>query len=220
VLADLAGRPAGRPAFLTSEGRADRMKKRLKEIADFRMGYQFRGKVQPDPVGTVRVIQIKDVDENLRISVDDITSVSIDRPEPYLVRRGDVLFLGRGHRLYAGIVPAVEPNTIATGYFFILRPNDRVVSPEYLAWSLNQPDFQESLRPFHRGTQMPIISKTDLQNLRIHLPPLNVQRRVVELHRLLDEERRLSAEISEKRSLLVRAVSRNLMHDPTTEKDD
>ena len=99
------------------------MKKRLKDIADFRIGYQFRGKVKPDPAGTVRVIQIKDIMPDLQIRLNELETVTIERLEPHRVQQGDVLFLSRGHRLYAVVLPAVEPNTIATGYFFVL-PED------------------------------------------------------------------------------------------------
>ena len=196
------------------------MKKRLRDIAEIRIGYQFRGKVTPDPTSDVRVVQIKDIDSDLRVRVSDLTTVRIDKPEPYLTQAGDVLFLNRGHRLYAVVVPELEPNTIATGYFFILRPNYRVVLQEYLAWSLNQPDFQESLRPFHRGSHIPMVSRIDVEELRIQVPPLDVQRRILALNNFLDQERRLFAAILEKRSLLVQAVSRKLMHDPVTERDD
>ncbi|MBA3485243.1 MAG: restriction endonuclease subunit S [Pirellulales bacterium] len=137
--------------------------------------------------------------------------MTIDKPEPYLVRLGDVLFLSRGHRLYAAVVPEVEPTTIATGYFFILTPNTRVVIPEFLAWSLNQSAFQESLKPYHRGSHIPIVSRTDVEDLRIQVPPLEVQQRVLTLYELLERERRLFASIQDKRSLLVQAVSRKLM---------
>ena len=187
------------------------MKKRLKDIADFRVGYQFRGKVNPDPTGTVRVIQIKDVDADLRIRVDDMATVTIDRPEPYLTQPGDVLFLGRGHRLYAVVVPEIPPNTIATGYFFILRTNSRVVLPEYLAWSLNQPEFQDTLRPYVRGSHIPMVSRSDVEQLQIQVPPLHVQEQVLRLNHLLGEERRLSAAIQVKRGLLVQTISRQMI---------
>jgi hypothetical protein len=196
------------------------MKKRLKDIADFRMGYQFRGKVVPDPAGTVRLIQIKDIDPDLRIRVADLATITIERPDPHLTRQGDVLFLSRGHRLCAVVVPTVEPNTIAAGYFLVLRAKDRVVLPEYLAWSINQPDFQASLRPLHQGTHMPMVSKTNMENVEIQLPPLDVQRRILTLNHLLDEERRLSAVIYQRRSLLVQAVSRKLMLEQRTNKED
>jgi restriction endonuclease S subunit len=196
------------------------MKKRLKDIANFRVGYLFRGKVKPDPTGSVRVVQIKDVDSKRRINTTGLDQVSIDKPQPYLVQPNDVLFLSRGHRLYATVVPEVAPNTIATGYFFILRPDEHTVSPEYLAWLLNQPSFQESLKPFRRGTHIPMVSRTDVENLRIQIPSLEVQRQIVKLNELLDKERRLVAAIQEKRRLLVQAASRKMMLKPQTQRDD
>jgi hypothetical protein len=194
------------------------MKKKLGDVADFRHGYQFRGKVKPDPAGGVRVVQIKDIDADLRIRVGDLIPISLDRPDPYMTRSGDVLFLNRGHRLYPVVVPEVGANTIATGYFFILRPNPRVILPEYLAWALSQPDFQESLRPYLRGSHIPMVSRTDVEDLRIEVPPLEVQRQILMLNTLLEEERQLSAAIQEKRSRIVQAVSRTLMHAPVTER--
>lgn len=187
------------------------MKKRLRDIAEFRIGYLFREKVKSDPKGMVRVVQIKDVDADLGIRTIDLVTVALDRPEPHLIQAGDVLFLSRGHRLYAVLVPPVGPNTIATGYFFILRPDHRVVLPEYLAWSLNQPDFQELIRPYHRGSHIPMVSRSDIEGLRIHVPPLEVQRRILLLNQLFDNERHLVAEIQEKRRLLIQMVSRKLM---------
>lgn len=187
------------------------MKKRLKDIADFRAGYLFRGKVSPDPKGTVYVVQIKDVDAERRINVAGLDRVTIDKPEHHLVQPGDVLFLSRGHRLYGTVIPQVKPITIATGYFFILRPKAATMLPEYLAWSLNQPDFQESLKPFHRGSHTPMVSRADVEDLKIQVPSLEVQRQVLSLNEMLDRERRLAEAIQTKRTLLVHAVSQKLM---------
>ena len=159
----------------------------------------------------MRVIQIKDVDANLRIDISNLVRVDIDRPEPYSAQQGDVLFLSRGHRLFAVVVPEVGPNTIATGYFLILRPSGDVVLSSYLAWSMNQPEFQERLRPFSRGSHMPMVSKTDVENMLISIPSLDIQRQIVSLNDLLNQERRLSALLEEKRTALIDAVSRQLV---------
>jgi hypothetical protein len=189
------------------------MKKRLRDIADFRTGYLFRGKVKDDPAGNVRVVQIKDVDAARKIDVTGLDRVHIDKPTPYQVEAGDVLFLGRGHRLYATVLPKVDPGTIATGYFFILRPKTQLVSPEFLAWSLNDSVFQEALRPYHRGSHVPMVSRSDVEEIRINLPPLDVQQQILTLNQLAQQERQLTTEIVERRSLLVQAVSQQLMRD-------
>jgi hypothetical protein len=187
------------------------MKIRLRDVVELRTGYLFRGKVRPNPKGTVRVVQIKDVDAERRINVAGLDRVTIDKPELYLIEPGDVLFLSRGHRLYGTVVPQVKPNTIATGYFFIMRPKSAAVFPEYLAWTLNQASFQESLKPFHRGSHIPMVSRTDVENLKIELPPVEVQRRVMTLNELVDRERHLMTAIQEKRATVVQAVSRKLI---------
>jgi restriction endonuclease S subunit len=188
------------------------MKKRIASVADVHVGYQFRGKVEPDPRGNVRVIQIKDIDLNRRVRFDDLVRVRLDRPDPYLTEAGNVLFLARGHRQYAVVVTEPVQDVIATGFFFILRLKTTHLLPEFLAWSINQPKFQEAMRPFVRGSHMPLVSKTDFQELTVPVPSLNVQRRIVTLNDLLDQERKLTATLQEKRAALVHALSQKAAH--------
>jgi restriction endonuclease S subunit len=188
------------------------MKKRIRDIAEICTGYQFRGKVEAAEESNVAVIQIKDIDDRLKLRVEGLLPVRVDNPEPYLVSQGDVLFLSRGHRQYATVVSdAVTNQTIATGFFFIVHPHERQVRSDFLAWSINQPDFQDALRPFTRGSHMPIVSKADFQDLTILLPSLAVQDRILALQRLLDRERELTAVLQQKRGELVRGVSRELL---------
>jgi restriction endonuclease S subunit len=183
------------------------MKNSLKEIADIRVGFQFRGKVEPDPAGTVRVIQIKDIDSSRRIRTEDLVSVKVDRQEANFLRQGDVLFLARGNRQYATLVAQPLERTIASGYFFILRAATNRVRPDYLAWCINQSEFQEAMRPWVRGTNTALVSKTDFRDLQIRVPPLAVQEKIVKLNELLERETRLLAELQEKRARLIHAVN-------------
>lgn len=187
------------------------MKKKLKDIADIRTGYQFRGKVAASENANVVVIQIKDVDDKLYVHTSDLVPVKVDNPEGYEVSQGDLLFLSRGHRHFAAVVTDPVQKTIATGYFFILRPKAKLVQPSFLAWSINQPEFQDAMRPFVRGSHIPIISKADFQDLTIRLPSLAVQQRIIDLQNLFDRERDLTAAIQQKRGELLQAVSVKLM---------
>jgi restriction endonuclease S subunit len=182
------------------------MKSRLAEVAEIRSGYQFREKVEHDPRGTVPVIQIKDFTDDFRLRTDDLIRVSMKRVDPYLVNEGDVLFLARGHRLRAAAVNEPLTGTIATGYFFILRPSWRV-RPGYLAWAINQQEFQEQMKPLVRGSHIPLITKGDFQELRIDVPPVDIQDRVVALDELHRQERQLVAEIQAKRAELIHVIS-------------
>lgn len=186
------------------------MKTRLKNVADFRTGYLFRGRVEHDPRGNVQVVQVKDVIDRRRVETKRLDRVRLEKPEPHLVERGDVLFLGRGHRLYAVVVPEVATDTIATGYFFVLRPRPGVVTPEYLAWALNEAGFQESLSQFVRGTHIPMVSRKDVEQQTISVPPLEVQQRITHLTELAQRERQLASDLADRRERLVEAVARRL----------
>ena len=126
----------------------------IRDIADVGIGYQFRGKVEPSDDANVLLVQIKDVDDRLTLQLGNLVSVRVEKPQSYLVAPGNVLFLSRGQNPFAVVVPEVQPNTIATSYFLILRPNQDLVRPAFLAWILTQTDFQESLRPVMRGTHI------------------------------------------------------------------
>lgn len=193
------------------------VKAKLKKIADIRNGYQFRGRVtpaelEPDvvsvlPDGVVQVIQIKDINDDRRLSTQGLVTVQIDAdPERYETRQGDVLFLARGQRLFATAITEPLHATVATGYFFILRPRSENVRSEYLAWYINQPRFQATLRSFMKGTHQPLVSRKDVEDLPIELPSLETQERIVALEELRLKEQHLLSAIREKRSQLLLAV--------------
>jgi restriction endonuclease S subunit len=181
------------------------MQARLSEIAEVRSGYQFREKVEHDSHGRVPVIQIKDLTDDFELRSDGLIRVTMERPEPYLVQQGDVLFLARGHRLGAAEVKEPLTGTIATGFFFILRPSRRV-RPGYLAWAINQREFQEQMRPLVRGSHIPLITKGDFMGLRIDVPTLEVQEAIEALAELERREQQLVAEIQARRAELVHTI--------------
>lgn len=181
------------------------MKRRLRDIADVRSGYQFREKVEHDPQGKIPLIQIKDLSKDFRLSLNDLIHVSMSKIEPYRVMKDDVLFLARGQRLGAAAVTEEIRDMIATGYFFILTPSNRVRA-KYLAWAINQRGFQDQMRPLIRGSHMPLVTKGDFEELSVDVPPLDVQRCIEEIDDLQHRENYLIDQIEEKRAKLIHAV--------------
>ena len=63
-----------------------RMKKKITEITDIRLGYQFREKIEPVDDGTHRVIQIRDFDDHRILHKEGLSRVKINKPaEHYLI---------------------------------------------------------------------------------------------------------------------------------------
>jgi len=185
------------------------MKKKITEIADIQIGYQFRKKIELDDPGTNLVIQIRDFDDNHTLNKDGLSRVRIDKStEQYLIRRGDVLFLSRGHRNWAAPIIDELQDTVAVGHFFVIKMRNEIILPEYLAWYINQSPAQEYLHNIaRRGTHMPLVTLSAFKGLTVEVPDMTTQHRIVELSRLMEREKKLLAELQEKRLLLITAIS-------------
>ncbi len=180
---------------------------RIGEIANIQAGYQFRGKVEPDPDGNVATIQIKDIEDRRRLNPDTVDRIAFDKPyEQYLVSRDDILFLSRGHRQFAIPIEDDLTDTIASGYFYILRLRTDRIRPAYLAWYINQPPFQGQLAPHVQGTHMPFVSQSAFQDLIVPVPPLAVQDTVVALASLAEQEQSILAQLASKRAALIQSM--------------
>jgi restriction endonuclease S subunit len=181
---------------------------RIGEIAHIQAGYQFRGKVEPDPDGNVALLQIKDIEDRRRINPDTIDRIVFDKPyEQYRVSKDDVLFLSRGHKQFAIAIEESLTETIASGYFYILRLHTDRIRPAYLAWYINQPPFQGQLAPQTQGTHMPFVSQSAFQDLAVPIPPLYVQETVVALADLAEQEQSILSQLATKRAALIQTLT-------------
>lgn len=182
------------------------MRSKLKDVAEIRPGYQFRGRVEEAADGSYRAIQIRDFDEARNLDVSRLVRVALPPDsQATCVEPDDVLFLSRGHRLWAAAVETAPPQTVASGYFYILKPSAGV-KPRYLAWLINQEPFQAALRLHMHGSHMPLVSRSDFCELEVDVPSLGVQDSVVALDALARREQLLLKSIQEKRAQLVAAV--------------
>lgn len=184
------------------------MKKKITEIADIQLGYQFRKKLEPADDSTNWVIQIRDFDENHTLRKNDLSRVRINTPgEKYMINKGDVLFLSRGHKNWAAPIIDDLTSTVAVSHFFVIRLKNPNVLPEYLAWYINQAPAQEYLHNIaRRGTHMPLIPLSAFVNLKVTLPDVETQKKIVELGNLMEKEKQLLSSLQEKRTRLINAI--------------
>jgi restriction endonuclease S subunit len=165
----------------------------LGNVADVSTGYAFRKKVQPEEGGDVVLVQLKDMDGAEGVSGTGTVTLRNEggKYERYLLQQGDLLFQSRGSRHPVAIVGSGIRGIAATGLHTI-RPNRGRVLPEYLAWWLNHAVSQDTLvSKVARGQYIPFVSKADLLEFLVPVPSLEVQKRIVEVDRLLRQERAL-----------------------------
>ncbi len=181
---------------------------RLGEICDIQLGLTPRGKLEPSDFGGLRVIQLRDVGVDGEVDFDQLQKLDIERPsDRYAVRPGDIIFRSRGAFNTATAItsPVAEP-VFAALPIFILRPTEQKADPGYVAWAINQEPAQSYLDREAQGQTVRMISKASLENLPLDLPPLSVQRLIVEIDGLIAREKQLSDQLTKNRSTLWRRI--------------
>lgn len=165
----------------------------LGNVAIVSTGFPFRKKVESEEGGDVALVQIRDADvAEGALSAGGVVLRSAGATyDRYLLQPGDLLFQSRGSRHPVALLNAPVRGIAGSG-LHVIRPRPSAVLPEYLAWWLNHPDSQATFKnQLSRGTNVPFVSKAALEAFEVPVPPLNLQRRIVEVYRLRRQEREL-----------------------------
>jgi len=188
----------------------------LDRIARIFTGYQHRGKSGDDAAPTHRLVRISAIG-------DRAPTVDPARCAPFspasevgdaLLGPGDVVLATRGERRCAALAPKPDgPPLVASEQIVILRAGPDV-EPRYLAWALNSPACQRQIDALSRGSNIPFVSSADLGEIRIPLPPVETQRRLVALAGLVERERDLAQRLAERRLTLTYAIMGRAAQDP------
>lgn len=152
----------------------------------------------------------KDEDLALRNNKRYLLDGNIDR---FKVSGGEVLFRSRTGTAVAKTVPeGIEPETVVINPVMILRVRSERLLPDYLAWAINQPWVQTQLNPDVRGSAVKMIPKSALARVRIPVPSLELQRKIVQFDRLSGRESRLQEQLRELRGKWAEAITRQVLN--------
>lgn len=176
------------------------MKTLIKDITNIQTGLFAK----PSDKGEVVYLQSKHFDENGKLLGElhpDLLANSIS--EKHFLKDGDVLFAAKGTKNFAAVYENHNEPAVASTSFFVLRLTDKNVLPEYLGWILNHPNTQYVIKDNARGTAIPSIRKSVLEDLEIPIPSLEKQRTVIQLSALVQKENELRMSILQKRKQFI-----------------
>lgn len=168
------------------------MKTIIKDIAHIQTGLFAK----PSGMGELVYLQSKHFDENGQLHVvlhPDLLAGGIS--EKHLLQDGDVLFAAKGTKNFAAVFENHNEPAVASTSFFVIRPTDEKVLPNYLAWFLNNHNTQTQLKAQAIGTSIPSISKQVIENLEITLPSIETQKAILQIAKLRNQEKSLKQEI-------------------------
>ncbi|MCD6006177.1 restriction endonuclease subunit S [Halomonas sp. IOP_6] len=194
----------------------------LQSIAAIQPGYPFRGKLELDSQGDAFVVQYRHLivgeplNDQQGKTLDRVTLPGRKRPE-YLCS-GDILFMAKGTRNGAAVVRQLPHNTVCTPNFYHIRLTSSACSvmPEFLAWQLNHVAAQRYFAMCSQGSAAPSITKSQLGNLPIVVPPIEQQALMVKLADAATREQQLLNQLIENRQRMIDAAGHQLLRPDTT----
>ena len=182
----------------------------LNSLANIRSGHPFREKIEYDNAGDVRVLQIRDLRLESAFNAADLPLIKMPKGGATLLASGDVVIPARGEHYQAVSFASSEP-TLASSQLLTLRVTSDKVLPGYLCWALNQPVAQHTLRNESRGTNMPLLSRQSLSAVRLTVPPLDTQHKIVELQKLWEKEQQLTQQLLNNRETMLKGMFHQLL---------
>lgn len=144
---------------------------------------------------------MNDFDEegNIRPTVRPTTTVS-SKAARHLLTESDLLLAAKGGKNFCVIAPTQLGPCVASPSFLIIRIDDPTrILPEYLCGFLNLPSTRQLLTAQAQGSAIASLSKADLEEFEVPLPPLERQRACIALTRLHRREQTLYKAIAERR---------------------
>lgn len=167
----------------------------------------------PEEAGDVPFLQLRQFndDGNLIAGADDFIKLD-EKSQPHLLKDGDVLFVGKGMRLFAWCYHHDGKPTVASSSFLVLSPDKNKIHPGYLAAFLNAPQTKASLMQLGGGSNIFSIRKSELGAFQIPELPFVKQKKIAALAELHQQEIQLRKELIEQKQNLYRAIISKLIN--------
>lgn len=183
---------------------------KLKDIAIVQTGVYLK----PSPGANTLYLQINGFDSNGDLHPNQKPSILLNDPNSrYILKEDDLLFSAKGTNNFCTIFHTQQYKAVASSSFLIIRITDKMlILPSYLCWFFNRQATIQYLTSEAKGSSMPSIAKSTLEDLNIPLLPIDQQEKIVEIAKLQKTEEKLYKEITQKRELLTEYKLKNIIN--------
>jgi len=191
----------------------DAEKINLKWIASISTGHPFRGSMPVSDNSGVRVVQMKDLDDNGKINWVSATQVSLEtKKQPDWLSDGDILFAARSTRNIASLVDNCPPQMLAAPYFYVIRINHKKVLPKFVVWQLNQGPLQKYFQRESEGSITKSIKKNSLEEAEIAIPAIEIQQKIICMAEIFDREKEICEKLISNGESIMNSIAVNILN--------
>ncbi len=136
-----------------------------------------------DPNGSIRLLQLADIGDGVFLNKSQrfINETKFEELRCTELYEGDVLVARMPHPLgRACLMPTLPQRCITVVDVTVIRPGSNSVSSRWLKHFLNSPDIRQAIDLLSSGTTRRRISRKNLSQIDLPVPPLNEQKRVAD----------------------------------------
>ena len=145
-------------------------------------------------------------DRTFRYFIDDEKYKELSR---FTVRENDLIVSCSGTLGKISIIQKDDPKGIISQALLILRPDVKVILPEYLYYFFTSPEGFYSLVSVSSGSvQVNLAKRSDIEKITFNLPPLPEQRAIAGILGALDDKIELNRRMNATLEAMARAVFR------------
>jgi hypothetical protein len=185
----------------------------LRDVATCFAGIPAGKAASSTPSGSIRVVNIQDIDERgfIRPQLKEIPPPA--GAERYEVMLGDLLLIARGAQTRAALATDAVGGAIAGSGLIVIRPGPELLPYALLSY-LQSDEGQRALRKRIRGSTLTrLLTMKDVYELPVPIPPMPVQHQIAEFTEVAETGYRAALLAAEKRREFARAVIARLLHD-------
>lgn len=162
----------------------------------------------------IPILNIKDIMDN-QIEIGNLEKFSMEsfkNAERYLAYPGDALITCRGTQLKIAVVPENLERLLITANLIAVRLGNEML-PIFLAAYLKTKEGQRSLLVNTASSTMQLVlNVSDIGEINVPVPPLSLQKKIVNLTKAAEEQYRLSIELANLRSTIINQVVTDILN--------
>jgi len=187
----------------------------LRDIATVRTGLVLsRKKAKPmsSSVHRYEQVSIRCFGSPIRLDREYTEIFEADKAvdERYLTREGDVLVRLRAPATAVYVGNDAE-GLLVSSLLAVIRVSDENILPKFLAHYLNSETAQHLLRRDIKGTTIPMLKTRDLDELKIVIPPLEIQKRLVTYLNASQKEQELLRKLMDQKQSFSKAIFETIL---------
>lgn len=182
--------------------------KKIESLSSVSFGVNY----SPVEAGNVRIVQAKSIDDSGVYKPEYDSFAPQDKlSEKDFLTEGDLLFPAKGSNHFTYVVKREDLPAVASSVFFIIRVNPEKILPEFLAWCLRTPRTRHRIDVISEGSTISSIPIKEFRKLKVPVPKLEVQKKVIELQVLQIGYKMYVEKLTEKIELLNNEISKQLI---------